>query len=319
MVNVVEHEMSIIKFFELKRLPFADSFITIGNFDGVHLGHSAIIHEMVTKAQEQNNPVLCLTFFPNPSDYFNSGDTSFYLSTPSEKEAQLLELGVDLVITFQFDQDFANLSPREFLLGLKQKLGLHTLIVGHDFALGKGRHGTIPVIESIGRELSFSIETIPPIILEGQAISSTKIRQYLEEGNVTGAADLLGRPYAISGVVIPGSDRGSRIGLPTANMTHWQKKQLPAVGVYATSVLLLDNEYQGITNVGYRPTFEEQALLNIETHILGFDGNIYGEKLQLKFIQKIRNEQKFSGVEAFLAQIEHDKTTARRIFSNDET
>jgi len=314
-----DETLNIIEFANLETFPYKDSCMTIGNFDGVHRGHQALINELARKASAHANPVIVITFFPNPSDFFQPNIDSFYLSTPAEKEAELCHLGIDRVITFRFDQDFANLTAREFLSALKQKLGLTLLVLGEDFALGKDRQGTIDVIRSIGQEMSFAVETIAPINLGSETISSTKIRQCLDEGNLACAAKMLGRPYAISGVVTQGSDRGSRIGLPTANMTHWSKKKLPAIGVYATRVVVNNGEYFGITNVGYRPTFEEQALPNIETHILDFDGNIYGETLEIKLIQKIRDEQKFSGVEAFLAQIERDKATARRIFSNDET
>lgn len=315
----LEKDLNIFDFFELNPLGFRDSYITIGNFDGVHLGHQAIIRKMIQRAKDQKCPILVVTFFPNPADYFNPELDAFYLSTPKEKEMQILKLGVDRVITFRFNRDFANLPPRAFLSGLKENLGLDKLVVGHDFALGKNRVGTLPVIKEIGQEMSFSVETITPVDFGGEEISSTKIRQRLAEGRVAEAAEMLGRPYAVSGEVTHGSDRGSRIGLPTANLTPWKKKKLPAVGVYATRVLHEGIEYYGLSNIGFRPTFEKQTLPNMETHILGFDGNIYGEKLTLKFIAKIRDEQKFSGVEALLAQIERDKETARRIFSDDET
>jgi len=319
MPDNTEHELNIIDFSDLSPLPFENSCITIGNFDGVHRGHQAIIKCMVREAQTKSKLVLVITFFPNPSDYFRQNNTSFYLSTPKEKEEHLLELGVDDVITFRFDQEFANLTPEAFLRPLREKLGLDVLVVGHDFALGKNRIGTLPVIKTIGEELSFSVEIIPPVEIEREEISSTRIRQRLDAGDVRGAAEMLGRPYEIMGVVSYGSDRGSKIGLPTANMSHWQQKKLPAVGVYATKVVLHGKIYQGITNVGYRPTFEQRDLPSIETHILDFDGNIYGENLKLQFIQRIRDEQKFSGVEEFLAQIERDKATARGIFSHDKT
>ena len=178
--------------------------------------------------------------------------------------------------------------------------------------------GTIPVIKAIGEDLSFSVKVIPPVGANQEEISSTRIRRYLEKGDVAHAALLLGRPYPVARLVTHGSDRGSKIGLPTANLDQWRKKQLPAVGVYATQVELNGKLYQGITNIGYRPTFEDQDTPNMETHILDFDGNIYGERLVLNFIEKIRDEQKFTGVEEFLAQIERDKHTARRIFTHAE-
>jgi riboflavin kinase / FMN adenylyltransferase len=306
-----------IDFFELKPLPYKKTCITIGNFDGVHLGHQAIISQMVELANSNGKPLIVITFFPNPFDFFNPEIQSFYLSTPEEKKAHLLDLGVDQVLTFKFDRRFANLTPSEFLSGLKYKLALETLVVGEDFALGKNRQGTIPVLRNIGERLSFKIKVLPSVKLDNRDISSTKVRKLLDRGEVGKVADLLSRYYAISGVVTHGSDRGAKIGLPTANITHWPKKKLPAIGVYASHVDLRGENYLGITNVGYRPTFENQATANIETFIFDFNDNIYGERMNLSFVAKIREEQKFSGVDEFLAQIERDKATARRIFKND--
>ncbi len=318
MVNEFDPVPNIVRFSELEPLGFNNSCITIGNFDGVHRGHQAIINCMIRNAKPQNRPVIVVTFYPNPADFFNPEVNSFYLSSPEEKEARLLEIGVDSVITFKFNRDFANLTPREFLSGLTQKLGLDVLVIGQDFALGKNRQGTLPVIKELGRDLGYKVEVIRQVNLEDEKISSTNIRQCLDEGDVICAAEMLGRYYSVAGLVTHGSDRGTRIGLPTANMTHWSHKKLPAVGVYATIVDILGERHRGITNVGYRPTFEDQQQTSIETHILDFDGNIYGERIEVAFLQKIRDEQKFPSVEAFLSQIERDKITARRIFRDDE-
>jgi len=307
----------IINFFDFEPLNFNRSCLTIGNFDGVHLGHQAVIKRILKDAKPHNDPVIVVTFFPNPSDYFNKNLIHFYLSTPQEKEDLLLDLGVDKVVTFRFDEDLANLSPRTFLKGLKEKLDLNLLVIGRDFALGKNRVGTLPVIQRIGKSLGFDVRIIPPVNFQNQEISSTEIRRRLDQGDVLCAAKMLGRPYAISGPVSHGSDRGARIGLPTANISHWPYKKLPAVGVYATGVILEGQFYQGITNVGFRPTFETQTTPNVETHILDFDRLIYGETLELQFIKKIRDEKKFDGVDAFLAQISRDKAKARKIFGNE--
>lgn len=319
MMSDFNFKKKIIDFSDLEPYPFNESYVTLGNFDGIHLGHQAIIHQLVEKARSGSHPVVVITFYPNPTVFFKQLKQPYYLTSPAEKEAKLLGLGVNTVITFQFDHNFSGLSPREFLSGIKQNLGMEVLVVGQDFALGKDRVGTISVIEEIGRDLSFSVETIQPVIRNGEEISSTQIRQCLDQGEVHRAAEMLGRPYVVSGVVSHGSDRGSRIGLPTANITFWEEKKLPAVGVYATKVTLGDREYQSVTNVGYRPTFEIEKIVNIETHILDFDGNIYGEPMQVAFIQKIRDEKKFSGIETLLEQIELDKLTAREIFRNDQT
>ncbi len=309
----------ILNFFDLEPLPIENAIITVGNFDGVHLGHQAIIHHMLQKASTEKAPVIVVTFFPDPADFFNSRSEYFYLSTPVEKETILFDLGVDSVVTFDFNKDFSSLTPRAFLQGLKQKLGLSALVIGRDFALGKNRQGTLSEITALGDDLSFSVETIKPINYKRREISSTNIRQHLDEGDVACAAKMLGRYYAISGMVTHGSDRGSRIGLPTANISHWPRKKLPAIGVYVTRVILHEKTYLGITNVGCRPTFEDQDQPNVETHILDFDGNIYGEQLTLQFLQRIRDEQKFDNPDAFIAQIERDKVFARKIFDHDAT
>ena len=306
----------VINFFELSQYSFKNTCVTIGNFDGVHLGHQAVIQKIITAAHPQNKPVIVVTFFPNPLEYFNSHLSMEYLSTPKEKQAFLLDLGVDHVVTFKFDQNFADLSAGVFLKSIKENLGLSLLVVGRDFALGKNRAGTLPVIREIGRDLSFEVRMINPINFATKEISSTGIRKCLDEGDVTCAAKLLGRPYAVAGPVTHGADRGARIGLPTVNITHWPQKKLPAIGVYATRVFLDQHEYQGITNIGVRPTFEIQSVPNVETHILDFDRNIYGENLELHFIQKIRDEKKFNGATEFLARIERDKAAARKIFED---
>jgi len=307
---------NVIDFFELNPMPTERTCITIGNFDGVHLGHQAIIRKMVRHAAGEEQSVIVITFFPDPSDFFSPKREAFYLTEPSEKSRLLRQLGVEQVLTFQFTNQFSQLTAREFISALVEKIGMETLVIGRDFALGKDRQGTLPVIHSLGLELGFSVEVVERIELSQQEVSSTRIRHFLSAGQVYEAAKMLGHPYFISGPVTHGSDRGARIGLPTANIVHWPKKQLPAIGVYATRVLLAEKNYFGITNVGFRPTFEDQNLPNIETHILDFEGDIYGEDLVLYFVQKIRDEQKFSGVDALLAQIERDKSTARKIFSH---
>jgi riboflavin kinase/FMN adenylyltransferase len=309
---------SAIRFPELPVLPYEKSCITIGNFDGVHLGHQAIISKMVRRANARGNPLIVITLFPNPYDFFNPDIRSFYLSTPKEKEQRLLDLGVDRVLSFQFDREFANLSPQEFLSALKDKLGVSTLVVGEDFALGKNRAGTPPVLKDIGKSLNFKVKVLSQVTIWDKEISSTRVRKLLDEGKVRAAASLLGRYYSLSGLVTYGSSRGSKIGLPTANIDYWKKKKLPAVGVYATKARINQEDYEGITNVGYRPTFEIQDEPNIETYIFDFSENIYEEKFELAFVEKIRDEQKFSGVEDLLAQIEKDKQTARRIFENEQ-
>jgi riboflavin kinase/FMN adenylyltransferase len=314
---IPEPDLNIVEFSALKPLVNADTTITIGNFDGVHRGHQAVIEHMLEMARAESQAVIVLTFYPNPAVFFNQPVQPFYLSSPREKESQLLALGVDRVITFRFDREFAELTPEVFVLKLQETLGLRVLVVGQDFALGKGRQGTIPYLNQLGDQYGFEVRVIPHLDYGEQEISSSRIRNYLDAGAVDEARKLLGRPYRVTGEVAHGSDRGKKIGLPTANVAHWPGKKLPAVGVYATLVNLEGEVYQGITNVGYRPTFEEQTRVDVEAYILDFSQDIYGQSISLDFIQKIRDEQKFSGVDALLAQIERDKAQAKRIFQND--
>lgn len=316
MENSQNHDENIIAFEDLSPLPFKNSCITIGNFDGVHLGHQAIIKRMVQEGHRWNHPVLVVTFYPNPQVFFKQIHKPFYLLSPLEKEEFLLGLGVDQVISLKFNRNLANLSAEEFLIGLKRNLDLKILVAGEDFTIGKNRQGTIPVIQEIGQKHSFSVKMISRITTEGINVSSTRVRQALDMGEVAEAAELLERPYRVSGTVTHGSDRGSKIGVPTANLDYWPEKKIPAVGVYATLVHLDNKIYYGLTNIGYRPTFENQTDINIETFILNFDGNIYGENLSLDFIEKLRDEQKFSNLDAFLNQIEIDKLNAQRIFQH---
>lgn len=306
------------EFAELSKRPYADTFITIGNFDGVHLGHQALIGGMVREAHARGSHAVVITFFPNPAEYFRPDVQAYYLTTPVEKHGVMENIGVDELISFQFNKQLSELTAREFLTSLKNNLDLSVLVIGDDFALGKNRQGTIPVIKELGEELGFSVLVINQVQLDREEISSTRIRRYLDLGDVASAGRLLGRPYEISGIVQHGSDRGARIGLPTANIGHWTKKKLPRVGVYATWVYYQKMPYIGITNIGYRPTFETQDIPNIETHLLDFNENLYGKMLTLQFIQKLRDEQKFSGIEAFLEQIEKDKETARKIFQDEK-
>jgi riboflavin kinase/FMN adenylyltransferase len=305
-------------FSQLSQCAYTDAFVTIGNFDGVHLGHQALIGQMVELSHNRNQPAVVVTFFPNPTDYFHPDLQSFYLTTLNEKCGALLDLNVDEVVTLRFNQELAEKTAFEFLSKLKNKLGLSTLMVGDDFALGKNRMGTISVLKDLGKEMGFEVLVINQVKLEDEQISSTRIRKFLDAGELPKVEELLGRPYEVSGWVGHGADRGTSIGLPTANMDHWRKKKLPAVGVYATRVLLTGEVYLGITNIGFRPTFETQDQPNVETHILDFADNIYGKRMTLQFIEKIRDEQKFANLDAFLEQIERDKATARRIFQNDQ-
>jgi riboflavin kinase/FMN adenylyltransferase len=292
-------------------------WITIGNFDGLHLGHQALISRLRTLAQAQGTQSGMLTFWPHPRVFFKNYDGPFFLTTKSEKQELLKHSGLDLVITLEFNQAFADLSAEAFFDLLTSRLNLKGLVVGENFALGKNRSGTLEVIDQICSERGIQLEVFPRFSLDGEPVSSARIRKALEEGNVEQAARLLGQLYFVRSQVIEGKRLGSKLGFPTANQLALEQKILLKYGVYATYVRWNGERYQGVTSVGVRPTFEERGQPNIETLLLDFAGNIYHEELTVEFAHFIREEIKFENAKELIDQIEQDKILARRLLSDE--
>lgn len=295
------------------------AWLTIGSFDGVHRGHQAIILRMVAGAHTDSAPAVVLTFFPHPSIILRGSNGPFYLTSPEERAVLLGKLGVDIVIIQRFDRQLADTSARDFVIQLKEQLGLKQMLVGHDFTLGRGREGNIATLEQLGKELDFQVIANPPVLLDEQVISSSQIRAALAAGNVTQAHRLLGRPYRISGEVVPGDGRGRTIGIPTANLNIWNEQLLPGTGVYVCQATITDKVYGAATNIGVRPTFDGSAtLVHVETHLLEFDGDLYGKKIQLDFLAHLRGEQKFPNVQALVTQIHADIDRARQVLAETD-
>ncbi|HIQ09175.1 MAG TPA: riboflavin biosynthesis protein RibF, partial [Anaerolineaceae bacterium] len=235
------------------------AWLTIGAFDGVHLGHRAIIEPFVAEAHAAGAPAVVLTFFPHPSVVLQRQQRPFYLSTPEEKAELLGALGVDVVITHRFNRRVAALSARAFMERLKAHLGLRMLWVGYDFALGRNREGDIPTLKRLGEELGYQVHVMEAVTLNGEVISSSRIRTLLSAGQVEEAARLLGRPYQVTGKVVQGDGRGRQLGFPTANLKIWARRMVPGPGVYVAQARLADGGTWGaVVNVGVRPTFEAQ-------------------------------------------------------------
>jgi len=293
------------------------SWVTIGSFDGVHLGHQAIIRRLVDGAHAQGLLAVIITFFPHPSKVLRGNGSPFYLTTPEERAEILAGLQVDLAVTLPFNKELASLTADEFIRLLSEHLNLKRLLVGHDFALGRGREGNFEVLGKLGQKYHYLLEGQSPLLVAGELVSSSRIRELISQGNVARAAEYLGRRFAVEGKVVPGDGRGRTIGIPTANLEIWGELLLPARGVYATLAHTGSIEIPSVTNIGIRPTFENQSpQLRVETHLLNFNRDLYGTILQLEFIDFLRPEQRFPSVQALVGQIQTDIKHAREVIPN---
>jgi riboflavin kinase/FMN adenylyltransferase len=303
-------------FWSIEGVHLQDSWLTIGSFDGVHRGHQKLIKKLVVGAHTANAPAVVLTFYPHPAVTLRGRGDSNYLTSPEERAALLGELGVDVVITHPFNQEVAATSARDFMNTLQAHLNIRQLWVGHDFALGRNRQGDVPSLHRLGEEFGFSLNEIPVFEVEGEVVSSSHIRWLLMEGLVEKANRLLGRPYQIKGKVEIGDGRGHALGFPTANLSTWAGHLQPASGVYVSRATVNGVVWGAVTNVGVRPTFEASSVpTRVETHLLDFNGDLYGEEMELTFLARLRPEQKFSTIEELIAQIQSDIKNARAILA----
>ena len=299
----------------LEAVQLANSWLTIGVFDGVHRGHQEIIHILTAGAHTSGAPAVVLTFEPHPA-FVLAGREIKCLTTPEERSALLQELGVDTVITMEFTRELANHSAEDFMAEIKRHLGLKKLVIGYDFALGKNRAGNFERLTEIGRELDYQVQALEPVRQGSEVISSTLIRKTVADGNVRQAAGWLARPYAMTGAVIPGDGRGRTIGIPTANVDIPLNKVLPANGVYACWARVDSKIHQAVVNIGLRPTFTGgDALPRVEAHLLDHSEDLYGKLLTLDFTERLRDEQKFASVDALISQIRSDIARARELLA----
>ncbi len=303
-------------FRSLEAISIAHSWLTIGVFDGVHRGHQEIIRHLTAGAHQRNASAVVLTFYPHPEVVLGKQKNFQYLSLPEEKAALLDALHVDALLTHPFNRETAALSAEEFLARVQEKLHASRILVGYDFALGRGREGNAERLAEIGEKLGFEVQTFKPVLENDEIISSSHIRAYLASGRIREANDMLGRPYTLRGRVVHGDGRGGKIGLPTANLRVPAEKIVPAQGVYACFAEVGGKTFSAVTNIGIRPTFTPQeSAFHIEAHLLDFEGDIYNERLSLSFLARLRGEETFSSVEKLLAQIRVDIANARKIFA----
>jgi riboflavin kinase/FMN adenylyltransferase len=288
--------------------------LTIGAFDGVHRGHQALIGEMVGRAHAAGSAAVVVTFYPHPSVVLRGRRPAFYISTPEEKADYLAALNVDAVVTHPFNRDVANVGAADFVARLVEHARLSELWCGADFALGHNRQGGVDFLRAEGARRGFTVNVVEPVLIEGEVISSTRIRQALRDGAVEAAARYLGRPFRLTGQVVEGARRGRAIGIPTANLAVWEERAFPGVGVYACRAESGGSVRPAVVNIGFRPTFDGSEIRpTVEAHLLDFSGDLYGSTLTLDFIARLRPEVKFPGVEALVAQIQRDIAEARKI------
>ena len=303
--------------------------VTIGNFDGVHLGHQALILRAVERAKEAGLPAVAITFNPHPLRVIKGHDALPQLISLQHKLECFADLGIDLALVMPFTLETAACTPEAFVRTILVEC-LHTriLVVGYDYAFGKGRRGNAALLAALGQEHGFVVEQLPALHLHREVVSSTRIREALHLGAVSLAADLLGRPYSVEGVVVKGMNRGSKLlGFPTANLHMDEDLLLPAGGVYAVLAELEPTRrslpgicsggpyLKGAANVGSNPTFGNEPL-RVETHLLDFHADIYGISFRVYFIERLRDERKYSGVPELVEQIGRDAAKAREILSH---
>ena len=287
-------------------LPPKETLLTIGVFDGVHLGHKFLISKLVSLAARQNLLSCVITFRQHPRDLLSPKTKLLYLSTLPERERLLKNEGIDIVVALSFNWELAKLSARQFVSLLQKHLKMRGLVIGPDFTLGRDREGDAALLRSLGEEMGFSVTIVAPKTIDGEVASSTVIRQALADGNMEKVTHLLGRPFSLLGKVTHGEHRGTGMGFPTVNLTVDAKMALPPDGVYATRAYIGEEEFQAMTNIGRRPTFGDNKERTIETFILNYNQEIYDKDVKIEIIQRLRDEKHFDSIDELKTQIAED-------------
>ena len=297
--------------------PSKKTIVTLGTFDGVHLGHAAILDKICNIAKQENLESVLLTFFPHPRFVVNNDSEIKLLNTMSDKAILLEQKGIQNFIIHPFDKLFSELSPREFVAQiLVKQLNIQKIIIGYDHKFGKNRAADFNDLIAFGREFDFEVEEIPAKQVDEVSVSSTKIRNSLLEGKISLANAYLGYSYMLSGNVVKGNKLGRTIGFPTANIQISENyKLIPKNGAYIVTAIVNNKTVFGMLNIGIKPTLGEN-LMSIEVHLLDFSEDIYGQKMQVNVVERLRGEHKFESLEALKSQLEIDKKTTIQYFQN---
>ena len=305
--------MQIYKNFSEELQKLKGSYVSLGNFDGIHVGHSMLIQRCVSEAITNKSSSVVYTFSPHPEKILCPDSFNGYIMSQKIKEQLLRDYGVDALVNHTFTEEFSQKSAEEFVKDyLVYYLSPKKVFVGFNFSFGRGARGNPQILEKLGEQYGFEVHREPPIKYKDMVISSSKIRKFLEDGDITFAKNMLGYWPVIEGKVIPGDQLGRTIGVPTANLLIESDIILPKQGVYATYIKINGRKYKSVTNIGYKPTFNGKTL-KVETHIFDFSEDIYDKIVQLIFIQRIRDEKKFNNVEELKQQMAMDIVKAKSI------
>jgi len=291
---------------ELAKLsPEKDMLLTIGVFDGVHLGHKYLISQLKELARQQDALSGVITFRQHPQEVLSPQTKLPFLTDLDQRTNLLQNEGVEAIITLSFTPELARLSPGQFLGLLKKYLRMRGLVIGPDFALGQSREGNTDTLRRLGQEMGFSVTVVPPMIIDGEVISSTAIRKALAEGDMKRVRNLFGRPFSLHGRVIAGARRGVELGFPTANLDIDPGQALPTEGVYVSRAHIDDQAHPAMTNIGKRPTFGSSQRV-VEVYLLDYHSNLYGQELAIDIIERLREEKRFDTPEQLKKQIAED-------------
>jgi riboflavin kinase/FMN adenylyltransferase len=292
------------------------STVTVGSFDGVHLGHEAVLREIARRADAAGRASVLVTFEPHPLEVVNPQAAPPLLTTDVERREILAQLPLDYVLFLRFDRRLASLTPEEFVdQVLIERCHVRELVIGHDHGFGRGRSGDVETLRRLGGERGFDVDVVEVVDVGEQHVSSSRIRRAVAGGDLATAARMLGRPYQVSGRVGQGEQRGRRLGVPTINLTDVPpQKLLPPDGVYAVRVEWRGGRAGGMMNQGSRPTFGEGRRI-LEAHLFDFDGDLYGEWVRIEWVERLRDVERFASVEALQQQLERDRTRARAVLA----
>ncbi|MEE8575475.1 MAG: bifunctional riboflavin kinase/FAD synthetase [Thermodesulfobacteriota bacterium] len=293
-----------------------DAVLTLGNFDGLHLGHRLILKKLTKRAAELGAPSIVYTFEPHPLKIVSPLISPQLITTLKDKIKLIEETGVDFIHLAKFTKEFAAKHPRDFVQDiLVNKMNVREVLVGHDYKFGKGKCGTIDYLKKLGLEFGFGVSVIPAYIKGGKVVSSSRVRALVKSGSVRSAAALLGRDFVITGKVVRGKNLGKEIGFPTANLKS-KAELIPLKGVYAVYVTIGGKRRKGVMNIGFAPTFEGGSKkISLEVHILNFNSDIYGREVEVSFIRRLRGEKVFKNAKELASRIKIDIKRARKILS----
>jgi len=296
--------------------PQRESLLTIGVFDGVHAGHRYLLNKLRQRAAEKNLLSGVVTFNPHPQSVLHPGKRLPWLNSLEDRIEAFRNLGIDIIAVLTFTPEVAQLGARDFMYLLKEYLKMEGIVVGPDFALGRGKEGNIEALQTLGTEMDFTVEVVPAFTVDGEVVSSTRIRQALTQGDMKKIRDLMGRHFFLRGKVITSDKRGRTLGFPTANLEVSRQQALPGNGIYATITQVDDKRFRSATNIGTRPTFGE-GKRTVETHLLGFKGDLYDREIRVEFVQKVRDELRFPSAEELKVQMTEDVREVETILARD--